>query len=578
MQLQEKEIKLKGSPICRGIGIGKPFFLNRNELKVHETKANPAHEIKRYRYALSRTKQDIKRVLKKLEAESADEGVLILETQLEMLNDPMLTSEVENQIECQQKNAEFILHVALEGIRERFKSINHPFFEDRFKDFEELTRRVFSYLFENGPINLKNIPPDTIICASELTATDAAEAESSLVSAFLTENGGPTTHAAIIAKSKGIPFISNVNLDLVKENTHQTIIVDGRTGEILLKPSREALEEYAKLKLALQTQSVHFKKVIPLASETYDGFHVRLNANIDMPQEAHLVHELGGGGIGLFRSEYLFLLKEQAPTEDEQVEIYTQLIKEMKGKPVVIRTFDLGGDKSFFYPAAQNNSYFGSRVARFIQNEPKLFKSQLRAIIRANQVGNVSILFPMIATLDEFKIAKKMLKEAKEELGLFQPIRKGCMIEIPSAALLVDQLATECDFISIGTNDLLQYTLAVDRSDHSLSELYDPSDPSIIRLMKLIAMEANKAKVPVSICGELAADPRYTPLLLGLGVQELSIAPRHLPVIKNVIRSTRIVEAVQLAERILEMNSSSEVMSHLSAFYRKNVAFDLCYV
>ncbi len=581
MQLAQ-EVIVKGRPICRGIAVGKPFFLNRDDFTVFEMCIPPAHtqrEIERYRHALSRSKQDIKRLQKQLEIESAAEGIVILEAQLEMLQDPLLTIEIEKEIRKNKKNVEFVFQQALLKYQERFKAINDAFFAERFQDLQDLARRIFGYLHESGNLSLNDVPPNSIVCALELTASDAASAHNFCVSAFVTESGGATTHAAIVAKAKGIPYVANVSLQALKENAQHPIIVDGRTGKIILNPTPETLREYERLKACMQHQVKALEEVTRWPSQTFDGYSIRLCANLDMTHEIDLIHELGGQGIGLFRSEYIFLPKHEIPSEDEQFHIYERIVKNMKGLPVVIRTFDLGGDKTSIHHSfsSERNPFLGCRATRFFLKEQELFKAQLRAILRASVHGNVSILFPMISTLWELREAKKMVQEVRKELGLFHPVRIGCMIEVPSAALIVDHFAKECDFLSIGTNDLVQYALAVDRSDQSLSEFYEPTDPSVIRLIKMITLESNKAQIPVTVCGEIASDPRFTALLLGLGVQELSVAPRYLPLIKNAIRRTSIVDAVHLAEKTLAMTTAQEVLELLVHDYRKNVPDDLFY-
>lgn len=581
MQLKQ-EVILQGGSICRGIAIGKSFFLNRDDFTIFETRISSAHaqhEIERYRHAISRSKQDIKRLQKQLEIESAVEGILILEAQLEMLQDPLLTVEIEKEIRKNKKNVEFIFQQALHKYQERFKSLNDSFFAERFQDLQDLSHRIFSYLHESSHCSLNEVPPNSIVCAQELTASDAASAHRFCVSAFVTQMGGATTHAAIVAKAKGIPFITNINLQILKENSDQLMIVDGRTGKLILNPSDETLEEYERLQVRMEQQVTVLEQVTKWPAQTFDGYSIRLCANLDMTHEIDLIHKLGGQGIGLFRSEYIFLPKNKIPPEEEQFKIYQRIVERMKDLPVIIRTFDLGGDKTSHHHSfsSERNPFLGSRATRFLLKQQELFKAQLRAILRASLYGNVSILFPMISNLLELREAKRMLQEARQELKLFHPVRIGCMIEVPSAALIVDHFAKECDFLSIGTNDLVQYALAVDRSDQNLSEFYEPTDPSVIRLIKLITSESNKAQIPVSVCGEIASDPRFTALLLGLGIQELSVAPRYLPLIKNAIRRTSIVEAVQLAEKALEMTTAQEVLELLIQNYYKNVPDDLFY-
>lgn len=582
MLCEGKEIILKGHPICRGIAIGKAFFLKYNEFQIFETfiaKDYTVHEIERYRNALSRTRQDIKRLRKQLEIESASEGISIIEAQLEMLQDPLLTSEVEKEIHKSQKNADYIFQQAIQKLESHFKTLNVAFFEDRFKDLQDLSRRILNYLQDRGQSSLHLAPLNSIVCAHELTACDAASAQCSHIQAFLTQTGGSTTHAAIVAKAKGIPYISNINLEIIQNHLSAPLIVDGRIGQVIIQPNPETLTKYRLIQEQISEQQKSLKKIVNWPAQTFDGFSIRLCANLDMTQEIHTIHEFGGEGIGLFRSEYMFLPKNEIPSEEEQFEIYKRIISQMKNLPVVIRTFDLGGDKipleSHFFQ--ERNQFLGTRSTRFLLKERSLFRAQLKAILRASVYGDVSILIPMVATLAELKEAKKMIQEARDELKFQNKIRLGCMIEVPSAAMLIDHFAKECDFFSIGTNDLIQYALAIDRGDQSLNEYHEPTDPSVIRLIHLIILEANKASVPVSVCGEMASDPRFTALLLGLGVQELSVAPHYLPLIKNAIRRTSIVEAVHLAEKVLELTSSQDVLNLLNEYYYRIAPDDVSY-
>jgi phosphoenolpyruvate-protein phosphotransferase (PTS system enzyme I) len=574
------EVILKGSPICRGIAIGNLFFLNQKEFAIFEISIHPAEmqrEIERFRHALTRSKQDIKRLQKQLEIESANEGVLILEAQLEILQDPLMTTEIEKEIVKKNKNADFVFQQALQKYEERFLGLDDPFFVERFNDLRDLSRRVFSYLQETENRSLSNVPAFSIVCANELSASDAASAQACQVSAFVTEVGGATTHAAIVAKAKGIPYIADINFNLLKEFAGALAIIDGTTGRLILNPQEKTLEEYRLLSDQMQRQFKSLKEVTKWPAQTFDGHTIRLCANLDMSHEIDLIHELGGQGIGLFRSEYIFLPSNQIPTEEEQYQIYSRIIERMNGLPVVIRTFDLGGDKIFLNQGMvqERNHFLGCRATRFLLKEKDLFKSQLRAILRASVKAKVSILFPMISTLMELRQAKEMIEESRKELNLYHPIPIGCMIEVPSAALIIDHFVKECDFFSIGTNDLVQYALAVDRCNQESSEFNEPFDPSVIRLIKIITSQANKAHLPVSVCGEMASDPRFTALLIGLGIQELSVAPRYLPLIKHAIRRTSITDAVRLAEEALSLTTSQEVLTLLMDDYRKSVPEDL---
>lgn len=440
------------------------------------------------------------------------------------------------------------------------------------------------HLRENLRQCLTDIPPDSIVFAANLTAFDTAEANSGLVGAFLTREGGATSHAAIVAKAKGIPYVSSVNIESLEEFKDSLMIVDGRTGEIIINPSPETLEKYHQLRSQLHLHLQKLRQTGTLQAETYDGYKIHLSANIERLSELDMLHQSGGCGVGLLRTESTFLSRETFPTEEEQFVIYRQFVEHMNGLPIVIRTFDLGGDK---YMRGQQmghecNPFLGCRAIRFLLREPAIFRTQLRAILRASIYGDVRIMFPMVSALSELLQAKQILEEVKQELNeqgieIGSPIPVGCMIEVPSAAIIADLLAKECDFLSIGTNDLVQYALAVDRSNEALSDLYTPTHPSVIRLIKLVVNEANHQGIPVTICGEVAADPRFAPLLLGLGVHEFSVASRYLPLVKNAIRNTSIVAASKLAEQALKLSSAAEIEELLTREYRKNVPEDCFY-
>lgn len=586
MKLKSKEIRLKGFPICRGIAIGKPFFFTYIEESVPEhtiSSQNIEDEIDRYRDALSRGRDDVKRLQRKLQNEDILEGAAILEAQLQMMQDPLLTTFIENEIRLSKKNAEYVFHHVIKRYQEKFNSFSDPYFRERFKDIQDISRRVMAYLSADTLVSLGNIPPNSIIFARELTASDAAEADLS-VNAFITETGSSTTHAAIVAKAKGIPYVTNIDFDRLGHGFHeQKVIVDGRTGEIIVNPTEDTLKKFEKLRQQLDGHLTRLSNTGSLKSETYDGYQVRLSANIEVADELEMLHRYGGGGVGLFRSEYLFLAKECFPTEEEQFLIYKDIVEKMRGLPIVIRTFDVGGDKYLGddHPF-EGNPFLGCRAIRFLLREKEIFRTQLRAILRASAFGDVRLMFPMVSALPELIEAKKIVKEVRQELEakkipIGKHIKIGCMIEVPSAAIISDLLAKECDFLSIGTNDLVQYALAVDRGNLAMSSLYTPTHPSVMRLIKLIVSEANKQGIPVTVCGEVAADPRFTPLLLGLGVHELSVALRYIPIVKNAIRHTSIVEASRIAERAMQLTTAEEIQALLDEEYKKSNPEDYFY-
>lgn len=587
MKGRKQEIHLKGLPISRGIAIGRAFFFAPEDDIVPDFPINDDEiesEVLRYRRAIVRGCEELDRLQKQMQKERIAEGVAILDSYLQMMRDPWLTDHVENEIRSTCRNAEHVFQTTIKDYHRRFSKISDPFFRERFKDIQDISRRVLRYLKESFRVSLAQTPEDSIIFAVDLAASDAAEANIARVCAFVTTTGGATSHTAIVAKAKGIPYVTNVPLQGIAVYGNAVAIVDGRTGDIVLNPKPETIQKYRRLKNIV---GEHLQKLYDCSDnqpETYDGYKIGLSANIEMVNEVDLLHQYGGEGVGLYRSEYEFLTQENFPTEDEQFRTYRRMVEMMRGLPIVIRTFDIGGDKQMLCtPLKQeSNPIMGCRAIRFLLQEKEIFKGQFRAILRASIYGDVSILFPMVSALSELLDAKKLLREVEKELeadGIqyTRNIRIGCMIEVPSAAIIADLLAKECDFLSIGTNDLVQYSLAVDRGNQLISGLYTPTDPSVIRLIKLIIHEANHEGIPVTICGEIAADPRFTPLLLGLGVHELSVAPRHIPIIKNAIRSASIVEAAALAEKVLSLSTGLEIQELLSQEYSHLVPEDCFY-
>lgn len=587
MVVQYQEIVLQGTPISRGIAIGHPFIITVVADDVQEksiAKSDVEQEIVRYQRAVTKGRDEIKLLQHRMLKERISDGAEILDAHLHLMHDPMLTTSVEDSIRETCKNAEYVFYSVIEDCQKKFNTVADPFFQERYKEIQKISRRILGHLREDERVCLDDIPESSIIFAPDLTALDTAEACIERVAAFVTRFGGATSHAAIVAKAKGIPYVSCVDMENVEIPQDGWVIVDGRTGEIILNPSPETLEKYQRLRDQL---TIHFEKLSQQGgweAETFDGYKIQLSANIEMFGELDMLHQYGGSGVGLLRTESAFVSRDFFPTEEEQFAIYRHFVEHMKGLPIVIRTFDYGGDKSLASQKIMHecNPFLGCRAIRFSLREKGLFKSQLRAILRASAYGDVSIMFPMVSSLSELLEAKAILREVKEELywagtPMAEKIPVGCMIEVPSAALISDLLAAECDFLSIGTNDLVQYALAVDRSNHMLRSLYSPTHPSVLRLIRLIVSEANHRGIPVTVCGEVAADPRFAPLLLGLGVHELSVACRYLPTIKNVIRNTSIVAASKLAEQALSLSSSSAIEELITREYRRTVPDDCFY-
>ena len=584
MEVEIRELRLRGTPISRGVAIGTSFLLHNVEYSVSVysiTEHEITSEIQRYQRALIRSKQEIQFLQKQFEQDRTAEAAEILDTHVQMLHDPFLTSAVEEQIRLHQKNVEFVFQAVIKEYQDKFHNMEDPFFRERYRDIQDISKRILSHLREGTRISLTDTPNNCVVCARELTPSDVAEAKIGYVNAFISEMGGTTSHAAIMARAKGIPYIANVPFNLLKQIKDCFLIVDGCSGEIIINPSEETLTKYREQQKQLNHLMIELEREGSFPIETFDGYNIKLFANVEMVQDVELVHRYGCNGVGLFRSEYILVPQNGYPNEEEQFLIYKSLVTKMNGLPITIRTFDIGGDKYHQFHELQNeiNPLLGCRAIRFLLKEKHLFKTQLRAILRSSYFGNLSILFPMISNLSELIESKRLLNEAKEELekegkNVSDSIRIGSMIEVPSAAIISDFIAKECDFLSIGTNDLIQYSLAVDRSNQSLHKLYNPTHPSILRLIRWIVRSAHQSKIPVVLCGEMAADPRFTALLLGLGIHEFSVTARYLPVIKNAIRNTSIVEATQLAEKALMLDNSDAIESLIFEEHRKKMQSD----
>lgn len=584
--MSQKETILKGIPVCRGIAIGKPFFFSFVEKVIPEyTIPNDQiqDELVRYREALSKSRDDIIALRTLLEKEQNAEGATILDAQLQIMLDPFLTTQVEYEIANTQKNTESVFQAIINRYQQKFNALHNSFFRERFKDIQDISRRIMGHLGTHARISLAQLPPESIIFSRELTASETAEANLSCASAFVTRLGGATSHAAIVANARGTPYVSNILFEEHHTREHSLVIVDGRKGEIILSPMPSTLIKYQRLRHQLQSHLNKLDHVSAFTAETFDGYSVCLSANIEAASELDLLHQHGGQGVGLFRSEYLCLTRETFPSEEEQFAIYRELAEKMQGLPIVIRTFDIGGDKGMpsQYKHKEDNPFLGCRAIRFLLKEKEIFKTQLRAILRASAYGDVGVMFPMVSTLSELLEAKELMRSASDELketGTPQGhVRVGCMIEVPSAAIVADLLAKECDFLSIGTNDLVQYALAVDRGNHEISSLYTPIHPSVIRMIKHVVQEANHQGIPVAICGEMAADPRFTPLLLGLGIHELSVATRFIPAVKHAIRHTSIIAASLLADKVASLSTPAQIQELLDHEYRHNVPDDCFY-
>ena len=580
---ETEEVILQGFPISKGIGIGFPVFFSRAETEISPQFINSKEveeEICRYRQAVDLSRKDLEHLQKRSGLEGPSEIMAILGTHLEMMKDPLITSDIERKIRETQQNTEWIFHHLIEEYKSRFSTLQDGYFQERIRDVIDISRRILGHLRPLGHLKISDIPRNSVVLAHELVPSETIEVNASFVSAFVTATGGVTSHAAIIARAKGIPYVANVDMKFLKQVSIHSLIVDGALGLVILNPTKATLKKYQALKKSNQENHHQLKKGSHLKGETIDGYEVRIFANLENPKEIDLIIKNGASGIGLFRSEYLCLAKKSFPTEEEQFETYKKMVKALRGKPLVVRVFDLGGDKrADIAPDHPDAAYFtsigpeinpalGCRAIRFLLRYPEVLHTQLRAIIRASRFGEIHVLVPMVSDVSELRIVRQKIVEMQETLvkeghKIAKEIPLGCMIEVPSSALMSDAIAKEADFLSIGTNDLIQYILAADRTNPHTSDLYFSTHPSILRLIRTIVSFAREARKPVIVCGEMAADPLMIPILLGFGISEFSVAARHIPLVKHTVRKWRLLDACALAERALVHSSAQELKEFL---------------
>lgn len=572
-----EEIFIKGAPVSEGIAIGFPVFLSGQSAENFPdfpiSTGEVESEIERYRQALTSSREDLIQLQKVLAEEGSNDAVSIVETHIQMLNDPLITTQMEEKIREMLKNTEAVFHSVIEGLEELFSRHPDSFFREKLGDVRDLSNRVLKNLSHHEKIDVENIPPNSIIFAKDLIPSDTASMQASRVTAFVTQTGGGTSHAALIARSKGIPYVASIDIETLEKAKGSCVIVDGQTGDIIINPSSNTLAKYENLKNRLTLQYHQLEQDKDLPCETKDGYPIYLYANINGLNDVDLVHHHKAKGIGLFRSEYpVFQDKELLFDEEAQYRLYAKLIEKAQGLSVVIRLLDLGGDKlplSIHNFPKEPNPVLGCRGIRFLMRNKDIFRKQVRAILKASKKGDIRILIPLISDIQELRDVKKFIEEIKQELkqegiAFKKKIPLGCMLEVPSAILICDMIANECDFLSIGTNDLTQYTLGIDRNNSALSDFYYPTHPSVLRMIKMAVLEAKKYNKPLSACGEITSNPLFAPLLVGLGVRKFSCASRFIPIIKKSIKQYTLLEACEIANYVLKLSTSAEITNFLT--------------
>jgi phosphotransferase system enzyme I (PtsI) len=574
MRLKGSEV-MKGLGVSPGIGIGKAFIIDKGPINVTKNYVNDAEkELDRLKAALEMAKEQLNELYISTIDELGEKEAQIFKSHEMMLEDDTFISDVEDRINREGVNAEFALNETSNVYIKMFQSIEDEYLRERSEDIKDVMDRVIRILMGVSSTDFSNIEENSIIVAKDLTPSDTAQLDRTKVAAMITEVGGKTSHAAIIARIMGIPTIVGLNNITDKIKDGDTVICDGKTGKVLINPNAKQLFYYNKKKNIEDDIKNELRNQVGLPSITKDGFKVSLSANIGVPNDVDMALENDAEGIGLFRSEFIFMNRDRQPTEDEQFEQYKEVLVKMGDKPVIIRTMDIGGDKNVPYIdiPKEMNPFLGYRAIRFCLGNVEVFRTQLRAILRASVYGNVKIMIPMISTMKELKDSKKILQQAKDELKsegikFKNDIEIGIMIEIPSAAIISDLLAKEVDFFSIGTNDLIQYTMAVDRMNSKLSYLYSQYHPALLRLIKGIIDNAHNAGIWVGMCGEAAGDPKLIPVFVGMGLDEFSMNSPSILRSRYIVRNLNKEDMQKIARNTLDMENAIEVEEYLSCLF-----------
>ena len=577
------EIVVPGIAASRGIAYGQVFVYLQNDLEIPRYTVEPAKrlaEIARFEQALVTTRQQIAKIQQQVKANLSEEEAMIFDAHQMVLEDQALIGETIRDFENTGNNIEHCFNAVASRYIAAFAEIDDEYLRERAADIKDVTHRLLHVLLGQTALNLGELVEKRVIVARDLSPSDTAGVNRSAALGLVTEFGSRTSHAVIVARSMKIPAVVGVRDLTSRLQDGDWLLVDGYDGAVIINPSQATLFRYGKIQQEKKTFESRLLSAVDQPAETLDGVRVTLRANLEKPEEVSAVRENRGEGVGLYRTEFLFLHSPVLPTEEQQYTAYRTIVEGLAPAPVTIRTLDIGGDKplpgnpQLIGPEA--NPFLGFRAIRLCLEHPELFKTQLRAILRASAHGKVELMYPMISGADEIDRANALLQEARDELtARHQPfdatMRIGAMIEIPSAALTADVLAEKCDFFSIGTNDLIQYLLAIDRGNNRIAHLYDPTHPAVLRVIKQVVTAAQARKVKVSVCGEMAGDPVYAPLLLGLGVDELSMAPALLPAVKYVVRNTTMADAQKLAAAALAETDPRKPYALVEAFYRERV-------
>ncbi|ECL7895584.1 TPA: phosphoenolpyruvate--protein phosphotransferase [Listeria innocua] len=560
--------ELKGIAASDGIAIAKAYLLVEPDLSYEKTEVTDVEsEVKRFESALEVSRTELSTIREKAAKDLGEDKAQIFDAHLLVLNDPELTGPIEESIKNAKTNAETALQETTDMFIGMFESMDNEYMRERAADIKDVRKRVLSHLLGVTIPNPALIDEEVVVVAADLTPSDTAQLNRKFVKGFVTDIGGRTSHSAIMARSLEIPAVVGTKEVTASVAKNDIVIIDGLEGNVIIHPTEEQIAHYEKIKSDFALQQAEWEKLKNEKTVSKDGVHVELAANIGTPNDLEGVISNGGEAVGLYRTEFLYMGRDNFPTEEEQFEAYKAVVSGMDGKSVVVRTLDIGGDKTLPYLELpeEMNPFLGFRAIRLCFANEELFRTQLRALLRASVYGNLKIMFPMIATVNEFRQARDILLDEKAKLKasgteVSDSIELGIMIEIPAAAVLADQFAKEVDFFSIGTNDLIQYTMAADRMNERVSYLYQPYNPSILRLVKMVIDASHKEGKWTGMCGEMAGDQTAVPLLLGLGLDEFSMSASSILKSRSLIKRLDQSEMVKLAEEALNKSTAEEVV------------------
>jgi phosphotransferase system enzyme I (PtsI) len=560
---------IQGIGASPGIIIGKAYLVERFKVRLPQKRIDSAQveeEVKRFLNAIEVSRDQLTEIKEKILDPQVRKHSFILDVYLMILNDEMLLQDTVDTIREKKVNAEWALDFTLEKLDTAFKAIEDEYLRERRSDLHYVAARIFRNLLGKKEDDITKIKGKVIVVAHDLSPADTLQMNLKHIAGFITDIGGKVSHTAILSRSLGIPAVVGLEVATSLINGGDLLIIDGETGEVAINPTEEVSQSFLERKRRTKSIDREILKYASLPAETRDGVRVRLQANIEMVEEISSAKMHGAEGIGLYRTEILYLNRKDLPTEEEHFQTYRRMVENIYPATATIRTLDIGGDK-FLPDYSKNNELnpaLGLRAIRFSLKETGIFKTQLRGVLRASVHGKLRILFPMISGIEEIRQAKAILEEVKKDLAkakipFDQRIQIGAMIEIPSASDIADILAREVDFFSIGTNDLIQYALAVDRINEHVSYLYEPLHPAVLRIIRRVVQSGHQAGIPVAICGEMAAEPTYALILLGLGLDEFSMNPVSIPKVKKVLRMSRFEETRSLVEQLFQFPTASEI-------------------